>query len=259
MTRENLGSLKNSSNASDIKRKIRESIWNLMEEKNIAKFPRPVHGRIPNFVGAEKAAKLLINCDFFDKAKVVKVNPDSPQQPVREFVLMHGKKLIMPTPRIKEGFILLEPSNIPSKFYREASTIKGAFKFGQKVHPKDLPKIDLIVLGSVAVSVKNGARIGKGEGYGELEYGILMEYGKIDDNVTIVTTVHEVQLVEEIPVEAYDVSVDYIITPERIIKVIERHSRPKGIIWELLNEDKIKEIPLLLELKNLKNKNILFI
>jgi 5-formyltetrahydrofolate cyclo-ligase len=59
-------------------------------------------------------------------------------------------------------------------------------------------------------------------------------------------------LVEEIPVEAYDVSVDYIITPERIIKVIERHSRPKGIIWELLNGDKIKEIPLLLELKNLK-------
>jgi 5-formyltetrahydrofolate cyclo-ligase len=242
-----------------IKKKIRETIWNLMEEKNIASFPRPVFGRIPNFKGAEKAAKLLLNCDFFNKAEVVKVNPDSPQQPVRELVLINGKKLIMPTPRIKEGFILLEPSNISPKFYKKASTIRGAFEFGRKVHPKDLPNIDLIVLGAVAVSVKNGARIGKGEGYGELEYGILIEYGKISNDVIIITTVHEIQLVEDIPVEDFDVSVDYIITPERVIKVIEKHPRPKGIIWNLLNEEKINEIPLLLELKKLKTNNIKFV
>lgn len=35
---------------------IRKRVWDLMEAKNIAQFPRPVHHRIPNFVGASLAA-----------------------------------------------------------------------------------------------------------------------------------------------------------------------------------------------------------
>jgi len=38
------------------KDQIRKQIWYLMEERNIARFPRPLHGRIPNFIGAEQAA-----------------------------------------------------------------------------------------------------------------------------------------------------------------------------------------------------------
>jgi len=34
---------------------IRKRIWDLMEAKDIARFPRPVHHRIPNFDGAEIA------------------------------------------------------------------------------------------------------------------------------------------------------------------------------------------------------------
>lgn len=35
---------------------IRKRVWDLMEAQNIAQNPRPVHHRIPNFVGASKAA-----------------------------------------------------------------------------------------------------------------------------------------------------------------------------------------------------------
>ncbi|PWA63903.1 nagB/RpiA/CoA transferase-like superfamily protein [Artemisia annua] len=35
---------------------IRKRVWDLMEGLNIAQFPRPVHHRIPNFVGAPIAA-----------------------------------------------------------------------------------------------------------------------------------------------------------------------------------------------------------
>eukprot|EP00957_Ditylum_brightwellii_P001888 145006-Ditylum_brightwellii.AAC.1 len=35
---------------------IRKRIWDLMEEKDIARQPRPVHHRIPNFEGAAEAA-----------------------------------------------------------------------------------------------------------------------------------------------------------------------------------------------------------
>jgi len=233
----------------EAKEKIRQNIWKLLEEKNLADFPRPVFKRIPNFKGADLASEKLLSLEIFKNSKVIKVNPDSPQKYVRYLVLSSGKKLIMPTPRIKEGFLYLDPSLIPKNFYKYASSIKGAFKYGVKVHPKDLPSIDLIVTGSVAVSPINGARIGKGEGYSELEFAILLEYGKITKDIPIITTVHDIQLVNEIPVEPFDVSVDYIITNSKIIHVINKHDRPKGILWEFLNERKIKEIPLLEELK----------
>lgn len=35
---------------------IRKRIWDMMEARNIAQNPRPVHHRIPNFVGASAAA-----------------------------------------------------------------------------------------------------------------------------------------------------------------------------------------------------------
>lgn len=39
---------------------IRKRIWDSMEAQNIAQFPRPVHHRIPNFVGAHIAANKVI-------------------------------------------------------------------------------------------------------------------------------------------------------------------------------------------------------
>lgn len=36
---------------------IRKRIWDFMEARNFAQNPRPVHHRIPNFVGASAAAK----------------------------------------------------------------------------------------------------------------------------------------------------------------------------------------------------------
>ncbi|MEM2935977.1 MAG: 5-formyltetrahydrofolate cyclo-ligase, partial [Candidatus Bathyarchaeia archaeon] len=97
------------------KGRIRERIWKLLEDKEIARFPKPVYGRIPNFLGAEEAARRLTALPEFQKAKVVKVNPDSPQNPVREAVLSSGKVLIMPTPRLKAGFLVLDPKTIPKE------------------------------------------------------------------------------------------------------------------------------------------------
>lgn len=43
---------------------IRKRIWDLMEAQNIAQNPRPVHHRIPNFVGASTAAQKVIIFSF---------------------------------------------------------------------------------------------------------------------------------------------------------------------------------------------------
>ncbi len=230
------------------KGRIRERIWRLMEEKEIARFPRPVYGRIPNFLGAEEAAQRLTALPEFKRAKVVKVNPDSPQNPVREAVLFSGKVLIMPTPRLRRGFLVLDPKIISKQAMRRASTIRGAFKYGKPVGIGEIPEIDLIVAGSVAVS-PGGARIGKGGGYSEIEYGILRELNLIGGKTPIVTTVHDVQVVDGVPIEEHDFSLDIIATPTRMIRVKERRNRPKGIIWEKVTPDMMERMPVLMELR----------
>jgi 5-formyltetrahydrofolate cyclo-ligase len=87
-------------------------VWRLIEEKSISTFPKPVFHRIPNFVGAEKAANNLRNLPEYNSAKIVFCNPDSPQRPVREMALQEGKTVVMATPRLREGFLLLDSHDI---------------------------------------------------------------------------------------------------------------------------------------------------
>ncbi len=240
-----------------IKDTIRERVWKLLEEKNVAKFPRPVYGRIPNFIGAEEAAEKLSRLDIWKNADIIKVNPDSPQRPVRQLALEEGKKLIMATPRMREGFVLLDPMRIPGSLYRRAATIRGAMSLGIRLTLKQLARynVDLVVTGSVAVDTR-GHRLGKGEGYAELEYGLLIELGVINHSVPVVTTVHELQIVEKIPRDPYDLVLDYIVTPRRVIRINGDEEKPQGIYWKLLSCSKLDEIPLLKELAALKNVRI---
>ncbi len=241
--------MKKQSSATLEKKSIRETIWRLLEEKNVARFPRPVRGRIPNFIGAEEAAIRASMLEEWRRARIVKINPDSPQKPLRLLALRQGKTLIMPSPRLRSGFILIDPSKIPSYLYEKAATIRGAFQLGRVIALDELQgiKIDLIVTGSVAVD-KRGHRIGKGEGYAEIEYGIMRELGVVDDTTPIITTVHDLQVVDYIPREVYDIVVDYIVTPKRVLRVENREEKPKGIYWDLLPCKKLDEIPLLREL-----------
>jgi len=190
-----------------------------MEEKGVATFPKPILYRIPNFVGTEKAAQNLRNLPEYKRAKVVFCNPDAPQRPVREIVLRDGKTLVMATPKLKQGFLLLDPKNIPSNQISEASTIRGAFTHGHPIEPNKV-KVDLFIAGSVAVA-PNGGRLGKGTGYSDQEYNILKNAGSLESQTPVVTTVHDIQIVEQIPREEWDIPVDIIITPTQTIRVLK--------------------------------------
>ncbi|KAK3282781.1 hypothetical protein CYMTET_9508 [Cymbomonas tetramitiformis] len=86
---------------------IRKTIWDMLEETNLACFPRPVHHRIPNFVGAQEAAQTLASLPEFQQARCVKVNPDTPQKQVRFLTLSEKKLLMTPQPRLRTGFFSL--------------------------------------------------------------------------------------------------------------------------------------------------------
>lgn len=227
------------------KNAVRNEIWKLLQRKKVARFPGAA-GRIPNFTGAEICARLLSDESIWKKARVLKVNPDSPQRAIRQKALEEGKIVYMAVPRLRSGrpFVELDPSKLrcsPST----ASSIKGAAKYGRAVLLEEVKTIDLVVCGSVAVN-RRGARIGKGGGYSDLEFALLAEDGKIGDDTPIVTSVHPLQVVaEELPMTAHDIPLNAIVTPQEIIKIKRPSRRPKGIYWTMLPPDKIAAIPVL--------------
>lgn len=117
-----------------------------------------------------------------------------------------------------------------------------------------MPQIDLIVAGSVVVNRK-GSRIGKGGGYSDLEYGIGREFGFVKGNVTILTTVHPLQIVDQdLPETDHDFRIDFIVTLAEIIPTHREGGRPKGTIKDRLIEQKISEIPILKEILSSSQK-----
>lgn len=238
--------------------KIRKKVWNYLEDNDIADPPRPVHNRIPNFKGSNEAGQRVAQLPEFKAAKVVKVNPDTPQRSVRIAVMEQQKVLYVPQPRLRTGFFSrIMPGTVSPKDYRFASTPAGMKQFGQPVDLKDTTKIDLIVIGSTAVNPENGARVGKGEGFAELEYGILRLLKQIDENTLIVTSVHDSQVITEgLPPESatlmkHDVPVDIIVTPTRILRVDpqKRFPKPTGIYWDLLSPEKLEQVRVLRTMK----------
>lgn len=234
---------------------IRKRIWDLLEEKDIARFPRPVHHRIPNFDGAEEATERLAELPEFKSAKCVKVNPDTPQRAVRHLVLEQKKTLLTPQPRLRTGFFsTISMDTLPNEVTIEHCTnSKGVAKHGTPVTLNDEYTVDLVVVGSTAVCPNTGARVGKGEGFAELEWGILSLQGNLDPAKTlVVTTVHDEQVVDDIPsgqLTKHDVPVDIIVTPTRTIRVPNRAPKPSGVFWDLLSPQKLAQIRVLRQLK----------
>jgi 5-formyltetrahydrofolate cyclo-ligase len=226
---------------------LRDEVWARLDRPGVARFPKP-RNRIPNFVGAEGAASRLAGTDEWGRARVLKANPDSPQWPVRQRALEDGKVVFMAVPRLAEAdpFFLLDPEELADP-PRKASSIKGAGRSARTVGVDDLEPVDLVVAGCVAVA-RDGARLGKGGGFSDLELALAAAAGLVDEHTVIATTVHPEQIVETgtIPVTDHDFALDLIVTPDEVIRCPRRRgwSLPR-LDWDQLTDEKVASIPLL--------------
>jgi 5-formyltetrahydrofolate cyclo-ligase len=210
----------------------------------VARFPG-AQGRIPNFAGASAAAARLASLPAWRAARVVKANPDAPQLPVRARALADGKLLYMAVPRLTDErpFILLDPGRLDLP-PRRAASIGGAARAGRRVAVEELCPVDLVVCGSVAVN-RQGARVGKGGGFSDLEFALLVEAGLIGPDTVVATTVHPLQvLAEALPETDHDFRLDLVVAGEEVIGC-RRSRRPQGILWDHLDAAKVAAIPAL--------------
>ncbi|GCC36841.1 hypothetical protein chiPu_0015341 [Chiloscyllium punctatum] len=160
---------------------IRQKVWDYMEENNLANFPRPVHHRIPNFKGAYDACNRIKNLDSFMKTREVKVDPDKPLEGVR------------------------------------LATLQGVKDFSVPIGLDANIHVDLVVVGSVAVSAKGNIK-------------------------------NLLDIPEEL-MDSHDLTVDYILTPSQVIKTNCSCSKPQGIIWSKVDSNMMEKIPILKSLQ----------
>lgn len=234
------------------KEQLRQRIWAELQQQGAAK--RNPFGHIPNFVGAEEAAAQLAQLSIWQSAQVVKCNPDSPQQPVRLRALADGKVLYMAVPQLTQQACFVEVTaaaladkNIPLD---EGASMAGALRHGRPVRFEQMQGIDLVLVGCVAVTTAGG-RTGKGAGFADLELAMLGEFGLVQRDTPIATTVHELQLVggDELEMQGHDWPLDWIVMPERAVETQTLLPRPTGLDWATVQPDQLEKIPILAQLK----------
>src|SRR6516162_9614017 len=208
----------------------RQWVWDRLAAEGVARFPFPPHGRIPNFVGAELAATRLLGAQ----------------------ALRRGITVFVPTPRLRGGFKKLDPRRIPPDKIQEAAGLSRGDRWSEEVALADMPGLDAIVCGSVAVT-RDGRRCGKGEGYSDLEFAILRELGH--PPVPVATTVHDLQVVDSVPRDPTDQPLSVIVTPTHAIRIKRPSAAPTGIDWMRLSAEDLEEMPILAELKRMTTSN----
>ena len=166
---------------------------------------------------------------------------------MRFLVLENNKQLYVPTPRLKCGLInnIEVPKAANKEALRRCASHDGIREFGREIDLDEDVRIGLVITGCVAVS-KDGWRVGKGEGFADLEYAMMLSLRIITPETVVITSVHDSQVVE-IPgciMRPYDMPVDIIVTPTQVIRC-PRREKPPGIIWSELTLEKLSSIPIL--------------
>ncbi len=235
------------------KDKLRTEIWSLLKQQT-ASIGDPF-GHIPNFVGADLAAERLATLPIWQQAKTIKCNPDSAQIPVRMRALQDGKRLYMAVPRLTDDrcFVELTAEDLQrqSVSIAESALARKALTCGKLVSFEEMEPIDLVIVGCVAVT-HNGGRTGKGAGFADLELAMLQEFGLVEIDTPIVTTVHSLQVVADsrLPMQAHDWALNWIVTAEEVIETNTNYPRPIGLDWDSLRSEQLEQIPILQKLKN---------
>jgi 5-formyltetrahydrofolate cyclo-ligase len=231
---------------------VRDDVWRTLVETGVA--IGPAFDRIPNFVGADVAAKRLSEIDAWKRARVVKCNPDPPQIPLRLRALYDGKLLFSPVPYLTKGFpyLRIDPDRLAKNGidFETAATAQGFLAHGEPIAFEDMPALDFCVVGCVAVT-RRGGRTGKGAGFADLEQGIFRELGKVTDKTPIATCVHSSQVVaeEQVIMEPHDSALDFIATELELIDTRTPYPQPKGVSWEKIRPDQFADIPFLRDVR----------
>jgi len=178
---------------------------------------------------SERIKKRLFDFPLFKKAKFILYYISLPEEVQTYYMikdsLKMGKRVAVPTVnQVKKEIIPFEIKN------PEFKLISGAFGVLEPAederHPISLGEIEVVIVPGVAFD-KKGSRLGFGGGF----YDRLLS--RLSPQTGSVALAFECQIIDKVPCEEHDVSVDYIITEERIIRCKKEEGGQKCISKDL--------------------------
>ncbi|XP_061401335.1 uncharacterized protein LOC133337087 [Musca vetustissima] len=240
------------------KRSLRLQTWKKFKEANLGLQRGGIFNRMPAFVDSDKAVTLLTETEEFKKAKEVKIQIDRALNGAKLQTLNAGKNLYLPSTRKSKAlFLKVEvPAEADDEKKNEILNVRNVEEYRTEIGLDNKVVLDMVIIGSVVVS-RDGYRLGRGNGFIDLDIGLLIEAGAITPNTLIVTLVHDAQVVDNLPTnlfQKHDAPVDLIVTPTEVIRVAKRPPRPTGLFWELISERRLKAVPVLESLKEAQEK-----
>ncbi len=168
---------------------------------------------------SEKIKERLFNLSVFKQAKVVLFYLSLPEE-VQTYSMIKAafrinKRVALPVVKNvnRREIIPFEIKN------PEPELILGPFKIPQpkpsECYPLSLEEIDLVVVPGVAFD-ERGNRLGFGAGF----YDRFLK--KLTHQTKFVGLAFECQLTDKIPSEKHDISMDYVVTEERVISCFSK-------------------------------------
>ncbi|KAK3921293.1 Methenyltetrahydrofolate synthase domain-containing protein [Frankliniella fusca] len=235
---------------------FRKETWTKLQAEGITTSTSIFLNRIPNFKGIEDAAQRFSETEEFLKAKSIAMNADKAQEKIQYHTVQAKKTLLIQIPLlIRKGFVkaIKIPDDFPEDDIPKLTSRAAIGVHGKTVQLSEDRKVDIVVMGSIAVS-KQGQRIGKGEGFADIEFAMMKKLGMLTPDTIVVTTVHDIQVYDSLPEELFkdhDVYVDLIVTPTQVIRVSPNPDRFEkyGLNWSLLSSRRLKIFPILRQLR----------
>lgn len=162
-------------------------------------------------------ADKLFEMDYYKEAKTImsfiSFGDEVDTHEIIKKTINHGKSIVVPItiPETRELKVsqVLDFSELEIGYYNILTPKKEFIRF---VEPST---IDLILVPGV-VFAKNGYRVGYGGGY----YDRFLS--KIDKNIPKIAIAFDLQIVDKVPREYYDIPVDFIYTESEIVKCSEK-------------------------------------
>lgn len=230
------------------KDELRHQVWAALREvaRPDARFHWDFTQFVPDFEGSDRCAEAIRRHSLYRRASVIFVAPDNSLAKVRAQAVADGKRLLVATHAIARGFYLVDAGVVPEEQIPFAATLDGLEQHARLIDiegVRALGALDLLVTG-ISLVTQQGVRWGKGHGYFDLEWAMFREVGVATDDTPVMAVGHDCQIVDaELEPSPVDTIADLIITASQVTEVQQVFDKPRGILWESVSPELLRQVP----------------
>jgi len=188
-----------------------------------------------------KAAERLRRLPCYRTARCLLIPPVQAFRQMALNALTDGKRLLLATPRLQNGFYLVDPAAVPPRKRPQAVVAHRSNPFARRVEyglPRG-PRVDLILTPSLAAA-RDGSRLGDGEGHLDIQAACLAELGWLQKGTRVVTVVAPFQIVPPLPMKSTDVGLHWVLTEEEAIRTGWNRPVQVPLLWPRLDRKTVR-------------------